>query len=429
MEASTTLTRGRPDGEGKIRRGWRLTKVAWTLVRHDRTMLLLAFAGIGGSIAIWILLLLLGGFFSSGHRSSHLGLLVLLAFYPTILVSLFFNVALACAASAALDDERMSAGEAVRMAWGKRGRIALWALITAAVGMIISEIASRLPGGGRIVGWLAGAAWGLATIFVVPILAMEGIGAVDAVKRSAATVKSRWGEGLTGDVAIGAWGVVVSVPLAVFLVIGIAVGRRSPGPGLAIVATALIALVLISTVLAATRQVFAVALYRFAIGAPIGGFAPGDLENPFTGSTENKKRKSWILRIGVPILALFAILFILVAIFGHHRRGEAPVDTGARGEFSLYHAVGNAPHLPIGTPVLLRGRQVGEVVGTTREDGTVYNRFQVDPRFSPEMRPGRGHVSLRGSEKVICIGSGAECPRHLPRAPAGRPAAPGARSA
>jgi hypothetical protein len=32
--------------EGKIARGWRLTQVAWRLIRKDRTTMLLAFAGI-----------------------------------------------------------------------------------------------------------------------------------------------------------------------------------------------------------------------------------------------------------------------------------------------------------------------------------------------------------------------------------------------
>ena len=111
--------------EGKIARGWRLTKVAWTLVRQDRAMLTLAFLGVAGAMVITALVLYFGGYFSGpGHRNGSFGLIALIAYYPSVLISVFFNVALACAASAALDDERMSAGEAIRMAYGKRGRIA-----------------------------------------------------------------------------------------------------------------------------------------------------------------------------------------------------------------------------------------------------------------------------------------------------------------
>ena len=149
--------------EGKIRRGWRLTKVAWAMIRRDPTMLALAFIGIAGATVFTALIFLLGGYFSHtpGEDDGRMGLVALIALYPSVLVSVYFNVALASAASAAFDGERMDVGEAMRIAWGKRARIAAWSLITAFVGAIISEIASRLPGGAKLVGWLAGAAWGL----------------------------------------------------------------------------------------------------------------------------------------------------------------------------------------------------------------------------------------------------------------------------
>ena len=105
-----------------------------------------------------------------------------------------------------------------------------------------------------------------------------------AAKRSAGMVKTRWGEGVTGNVAIGAWAVVATIPICLMLGIGGAVADRNPGAGLTLIGIGLVSLVAVSTVVAAIRQIFAVALYRYAIDAPVGGFAPADLENPFTGS-------------------------------------------------------------------------------------------------------------------------------------------------
>ncbi len=270
--------------EGKIERGWRLTRIAWKMILRHPTMLVLAFFGIASATAFAALILYFGGYFSHPHSrgDAHLGLIGLIAMYPTVLVSVFFNVALASAASAAFDGEEMSVGEAMRIAYGKRGRIAAWSLVAASIGAIISEVASRLPGGARLVGWLAGAAWGLATIFVIPILAIEGISALDAVKRSAGMVKSRWGEGLTGNVAIGAWVVVATVPIVILITFGAMMAGRQPGAGYALIGVGVIVLVGVSTVASATRQVFAVALYRFAIDAPTRGFSTADLESPFT---------------------------------------------------------------------------------------------------------------------------------------------------
>jgi hypothetical protein len=358
--------------EGRISRGWRLTQVAWALIRADRTMLVLAVAGIVSSLSFLFLVFLVVGA-SSHHSSDRFGLATAIALYPCTLASVFFNVALAGAASAAFDGEHLSAREALRLAWGKRGRIALWALISVLVGTLINEIANRLPGGGRIITWLAGAAWGLATIFVVPILAMEGIGPIAAFKRSTSLVKQRWGEGISGRVAIGAWSVIGAVPLAIALVVGGALLQRHPATGGVVIALSLAGLFALFAVVAATQQVFTVALYRYAIDAPIGGFSTGDLEYPFVADRERQKRKSWILRIGVPILAIFAVLAVIGAIVGprHH--------TGAQGYFHVEYSPSQAADLSVGAPVVLNRHLVGNVVATEFDGAAVKVEFHTNP--------------------------------------------------
>ncbi len=362
--------------EGKISRGWRLTQVAWALIRKDRTMLVLALAAILSATAFACLVLYFGGYFSAGHRSSgHLSLIALIALYPSTLASVFFNVALACAASAAFDGEQMSAGEAIRMAYGKRGRILLWSLISALVGTLIAEIANRLPGGARLVGWFLGAAWGLATIFVIPILAMEGVGPVDALKRSAGLVKSRWGEGISGRVSIGAWSVIALVPLGIVIGVGAALLHRHPETGVVLIGLGTVGLIAVFTAVAATQQVFAVALYRYAIDAPIGGFSSSDLDYPFTPAQTRRKRKSWILRIGGAILGLFVLAIVVGLIVGprHH--------TGAEGYFHIDYAPAEAAGLSVGAPVVFHHLQVGSVLGTEIDGQEVRVEFRTDPRL------------------------------------------------
>jgi hypothetical protein len=412
------MTQAPPPGpygkEGRIGRGWRLTKVAWTLIRRDRTMVILAFVGIAGATVFTALIFVLGGLFSHSGNG-RFGLVATVAFYPSVLVSVFFNVALASAASAAFDGERMSAGEAIRIAWGKRGRIAAWSLISALIGAIIAEIASRLPGGGRLIGWLAGSAWGLATIFVVPILAMEGTGALSAVKRSAGLVKSRWGEGLTGNIAIGAWSVVVALPAGIVLAIGAALaGGSEPGVGVALVAIGLISLVAISTVVAATRQVFAVALYRYAIDAPIGGFSAADLEKPFTGGKAAKeKRRSWILRIGVPILALFFVLMVAVALFAPDRK------TAAEGYFHVTLPRASLATLAPGAPVTAgwsatpERDRIGSVESVSAEGAEALVEFRIDPLYRIAVEQVHGFAVGPANSRWLCFGSAAACHARL----------------
>jgi hypothetical protein len=396
---------GRDPDEGKIERGWRLTQVAWKLIRHDGTMLLLAFAGMASSGVFTAAIFFFGGYFSHpGHTDGSFALVALICLYPSVLVALFFNVALASAASAAFDGDHLTLREALRHAYGKKGRIAAWALISAVVGTVISEIANRLPGGAKLVGWLAGAAWGLATIFVVPILAMDSVGAVDALKRSARLAKSRWGEGVSGNVAIGAWAVIAALPLGMILGFGFAVGEESPGTGVALVATALVGLVMLSAAVAASRQVFAVALYRYAIDAPVGGFHTGDLEYPFTPRRSRKLRKSWILRIGGAILALFAILVAVSALVG------PPVPhTRAQGYFDFVSTKQRASGLRDGATVLFDGRKIGEVVQKTARRRRMVLTVHVDPRFRAVMESRRAFPKGPPAFRYLCIGTRAEC--------------------
>lgn len=105
---------------------------------------------------------------------------------------------------------------------------------------------------------------------------------MDTAKRSVDLIKSKWGEGVTGLVGIGAWTILAMIPVAILLGAGIAVRSHDATAGAALIALAVGAILLVSALSLATRQVFSVALYRYASGASeTPGFATADLEEPF----------------------------------------------------------------------------------------------------------------------------------------------------
>jgi hypothetical protein len=190
--------------EGRIRRSWRLTKTAWGLVKQDRAMVTLALLGMSSAL-IWLgVFTLIGGYSQDGSGQGKVLLAILIALYPSTFLSVFFNVALASAANAALDGRRLSFGDAIGESRKRLGKIALWSLLSAGVGALLAELSSRIPGGGRIASALVGAAWGLATLFVIPILATEAPtpGPVKALKESVGVIRKRWGESISGTVTI-----------------------------------------------------------------------------------------------------------------------------------------------------------------------------------------------------------------------------------
>ncbi len=277
--------------ERKMARGWRLTKAAWALIRRDPTMVSIALMGAGCGLAGGAAILYLSGYLSSPTHYSRgdLALAAIIGLYPMTFLSVFFNVALAGAATASFDGRPIGVRDALAISWKRVGRIAQWSLLAAGVGLILEQIASRVPGAGRFASWLLGAAWSLATIFAVPLLALEGAGPLETAKESVHLIKNKWGEGITGLVGISIWTVFVMVPVGILLGVGLSIRNRDATLGAALIAIAIGAILLVSALSLATRQVFSVALYRYANGAPeAGGFATADLEDPFRRRRGNR---------------------------------------------------------------------------------------------------------------------------------------------
>jgi Family of unknown function (DUF6159) len=125
---------------------------------------------------------------------------------------------------------------------------------------------------GRIAVWIAGAAWSIATFFVVPVVALEGSGPLDALKRSVAVVKARWGEGATGAVIITAVSGFVNMAIVLVGVVGFMLLSTAPLVGAVVIAVAAAALLAVIVVSSALNQIFRVAVYQYAANgtAPIG---------------------------------------------------------------------------------------------------------------------------------------------------------------
>ncbi len=273
-----------PPREGRIARSWRLTRAAWQVVRHDRSLLALAVAaaacGIVGLAAIFVL----SGSFGNGRLDGgSLALFALIFAYPLTFVSVFLNTAIAAAASAALEGRHLSLGEALAVPMRRIGQVALWALIAAVVGFVLEQLSSRLPLGGSIAARLVGVGWSLASLFAIPILALEDCTAPEALRRSARTFKERWGEGIGGSVIIGAWSAIAVLGVIVVFGVAIAATRNVAAVRDVVIGVGALALVAIGALQAVVRQTFTVALYRYATDGSVSGpFAEGDLSAPFS---------------------------------------------------------------------------------------------------------------------------------------------------
>ena len=214
--------------------------------------------------------------------------LVIIGAYLLTVVGVFTSVALASCATEALEGRDTTVGQGISAARGRMKLIFAWAAVALFVGVLISIIQGLLEevvGGlaSAIIGGIAGVVWAVATFFVIPVIALDGLGPKEAIKTSAHVVKERWGEGVVGSSAIGLITFFVAiVPAFAIMFLGfVLLGSSAVGGGLLItigVLVFVIALLFQTTIMA----VFRVALYRYATEDQVlAGFDREALESAF----------------------------------------------------------------------------------------------------------------------------------------------------
>jgi len=192
-----------------IGRSWELAKGSFRVLRSDKELLifpLLSFiALVIVSISFFFPFMWVGGITSAQDGQMNIAsYVVAFAFYVvSYTVTFFFQTALVGAAMIRLDGGDPTLGDGLRIAFARLPKIIVYAVIAATVGMILRWISERAGIVGQIIGGVLGFAWSVATFLVVPVLVVENVGPLEAIKRSTGYLKRTWGEQLIGNVGIG----------------------------------------------------------------------------------------------------------------------------------------------------------------------------------------------------------------------------------
>ncbi|MFZ4517928.1 MAG: DUF6159 family protein [Microthrixaceae bacterium] len=288
---------------GTFSRSVSLLRSSWEVLRQDKELMLLP---VLSAIAASLMMLpfLAGAFLASdttqvlettGSSSPQFSMqpvgwvLLFIGYLLVSYVAIFFQAALVLAANDRMTGGSPTLGSALSMAAANAGRILPWAVISATVSIIISAIQQRAGIAGRIVGGIAGVAWTLVTLLVVPILVIDQVGVKEALTRSGRAFKQTWGENVVGNGGIGLIGFLgMLAGLIVFG--GIAfVGVSSSVPALVVTGIALFAIwaIVLTAFTSAMNGVFRTALYRYAVH---GEESPGFTHEQIAGAFRPKGR-------------------------------------------------------------------------------------------------------------------------------------------
>ena len=192
------------------------------------------------------------------------------------LVSQMFAATLIAAANERLDGGNFTMGQAFSKATTRTPSILGWSAINSTVGLVLQAIRDKAGFLGDLAAGLIGAAWNVVTWLVLPIIIIEGIGPIAAIKKSANLLKSTWGENLFAQAGIGLIGFLLMLPG--ILIFG-ALSFVLPIVGIPLL---FIWVVVISCLMSALGAIYRTALYRFAVGLPNGDvFTQEELSGAF----------------------------------------------------------------------------------------------------------------------------------------------------
>ena len=143
-----------------------------------------------------------------------------LALWASSFITVLTSGAVVAAAMMRADGQDPTVGQALAVAWSRRGPLAAWATVSTLVGLA-SRALERF--GSRVSRATArGDRWGVATIFAVPLIIAEGTMPVETVRRSASMVKNTFGRTILSQIRLS-WVWVVAM-VAALLVAAYGVG-------------------------------------------------------------------------------------------------------------------------------------------------------------------------------------------------------------
>jgi hypothetical protein len=267
----------------RLSRGWELAGQSWEVLKRDKALVLFpVLSGIACLLVVatfLVPLFLVPGFGAGvmaavdhdppGQQNAAAQIayaLLLFAFYfVNYFVIVFFNTALVSCAIARFKGGEPTLGDGLRMAGARLPQIAGWAALSATVGVILKMIEEKTDWVGRIVIGLIGTAWAVATYLAVPTLAVEGVGPIKALKRSAGLIRKTWGEGFVGNIGVGFIGFLISLPGIALIIFGfMAMAAQSVWLGGLLLAVGVLELLAGSIIVSTLKQIFIAGLYVYA---------------------------------------------------------------------------------------------------------------------------------------------------------------------
>jgi hypothetical protein len=256
----------------KIRRGWALSKKSWALLREHPALLRFPLYGGVATVVCAAIVIGPGVFLIDDGKVALGGPLAVIGFYLLALIGFYFSVGLAAAADMIFHGRDANVSDGLEVARSRFSQIAGWAAVSTVIGLFLSALENQGGIAGNILGRLLAVGWSLITFLAAPVVALEGTGPFATLKRSTGLFRSRWGQQITGNIAIGgAVFLLGTLPSLLLIAAGVAIWASASFIGALLAVIGVIGFAISVLINSALSGIFGVALYRYALDNETGG--------------------------------------------------------------------------------------------------------------------------------------------------------------
>ncbi|MCB1289881.1 MAG: hypothetical protein KDB47_19775 [Mycobacterium sp.] len=238
-------------------------------------------AAVGGPM-----LAVLGGDRTTASNGQVVGMILgaLVWYFGCAFIIVFCNAALISCASQSFAGESPSVSSGFAAAGKRLPQILGWSALACTVGLafrMLDSLSDKIDLLGQIIEGLAEGAWSVVTYFALPVVVVEGLGPVGAVKRSSAILRATWGEMVGSSVGIGLRLGLFALPLlGLIALLASGTGGHAVRVALGVIVAVYVAA--FAVVVAALGTILRAALYRYAVsGTASGPLSPELLQSAF----------------------------------------------------------------------------------------------------------------------------------------------------
>jgi hypothetical protein len=250
----------------RLANGWTITKSSFSILKKNKQLII--FPILSGISMILIVGSIALSFLSAagwdvdniniGYQNDAIPYLFLFLFYlVNYFVVVFFNMALIHCTKLYLQGEQVNVVTGLKFSVSRIGAIFLWAMFAATVGTLLKALQENSGWLGKLLAGILGIVWGVTTFFVVPVIAYENLGPINAFKRSGQIIKQKWGEGLASTFSLG----LIQFVAILAIVIPCVFLARLVNPFIA-AATGVVLVFVVMTIISAIETIFISLVYQ-----------------------------------------------------------------------------------------------------------------------------------------------------------------------